>query len=212
MKTITGTTIVFALAYAAAAVAQTEVPNTFQAGQPARAAEVNANFDALEAAIDQLQGPQDAPRPRLVVIDSTGTLVGPFLQSLNDSDQLPTAGIVYVDAGGRFLPLAIYKTHIGWHPTITVWFDNIGCQGTAYATGAGSDGLVPISNFVVLPDGITVAEIDFPNTVDGSIAQSRMGSDGQCANRGQPESGAMSPLIQIGTLPASSPPYSITSQ
>ena len=29
------------------------VPNTFTAGTPARAAEVNANFDALEAAIDQ---------------------------------------------------------------------------------------------------------------------------------------------------------------
>jgi hypothetical protein len=35
------------------ATAQTQVPNDFQAGQPARAAEVNENFDALEAAIDQ---------------------------------------------------------------------------------------------------------------------------------------------------------------
>lgn len=32
--------------------AQTQVPNTFQAGQPARAADVNANFDALETAVD----------------------------------------------------------------------------------------------------------------------------------------------------------------
>ena len=31
---------------------QTAVPNTFEAGQPARAAEVNANFDALESAIE----------------------------------------------------------------------------------------------------------------------------------------------------------------
>jgi hypothetical protein len=35
------------------ASAQTEVPHNFQAGMPARAAEVNANFDALEGAIDQ---------------------------------------------------------------------------------------------------------------------------------------------------------------
>jgi hypothetical protein len=34
------------------APAQTQVPHEFQAGQPARASEVNANFDALEAAID----------------------------------------------------------------------------------------------------------------------------------------------------------------
>ena len=33
--------------------AQTQVPNDFTAGTPARAAEVNANFDALETAIDE---------------------------------------------------------------------------------------------------------------------------------------------------------------
>ena len=33
--------------------AQTQVPNDFAAGQPARASEVNENFDALESAIDQ---------------------------------------------------------------------------------------------------------------------------------------------------------------
>ena len=34
------------------AVAQTSVPNVFEDGTPASAAEVNANFDALEAQID----------------------------------------------------------------------------------------------------------------------------------------------------------------
>ena len=38
---------------AGSAFAQTQVPNNFEAGQPASAAEVNANFDVLEAAIDQ---------------------------------------------------------------------------------------------------------------------------------------------------------------
>ena len=33
--------------------AQTQVPNEFQSGQPARAAEVNENFSTLESAIDQ---------------------------------------------------------------------------------------------------------------------------------------------------------------
>ena len=33
--------------------AQTQVPNTFQTGQPARAAEVNANFSTLESAANQ---------------------------------------------------------------------------------------------------------------------------------------------------------------
>ena len=40
------------------AVAQTQVPNVFEDGTPASAAEVNANFDALEAAIDAIpEGP-----------------------------------------------------------------------------------------------------------------------------------------------------------
>jgi hypothetical protein len=63
---------------AGSAFAQTQVPNDFEAGQPASAAEVNANFDALEAAIDQNavaiqnipagsqgpQGPQGDPGPQ----------------------------------------------------------------------------------------------------------------------------------------------------
>jgi hypothetical protein len=69
---------VLLLAFSATTFAQTQVPNDFQAGTPARAAEVNANFDALEAAIDanataitQIpagpegpQGPQGDPGPQ----------------------------------------------------------------------------------------------------------------------------------------------------
>jgi len=36
-----------------AAFGKTQVPNTFQSGQPALAEEVNDNFDALAEAIDQ---------------------------------------------------------------------------------------------------------------------------------------------------------------
>lgn len=42
-----------ALVFPGDSSAQTQVPNDFQAGQPARAAEVNENFDTLETAIDQ---------------------------------------------------------------------------------------------------------------------------------------------------------------
>ncbi len=39
-------------------VADTQVPNFFTDGTPAKASEVNANFDALEAAIDAIpEGP-----------------------------------------------------------------------------------------------------------------------------------------------------------
>ena len=46
------------VAFTLGAVADTEVPNRFEDGTPAKAAEVNANFDALEAAIDAIpEGP-----------------------------------------------------------------------------------------------------------------------------------------------------------
>lgn len=41
-----------AISFTGVAIGQTQVPHTFQAGQPARAAEVNANFDELETAVD----------------------------------------------------------------------------------------------------------------------------------------------------------------
>lgn len=53
MKTLRVTMLIITVGYAAIAAGQTEVPNTFQAGEPARASEVNANFSSLAAAIDQ---------------------------------------------------------------------------------------------------------------------------------------------------------------
>jgi hypothetical protein len=45
-------------------VADTEVPHTFEDGNPAKASEVNANFDALEAAIDAIpEGPAGPTGP-----------------------------------------------------------------------------------------------------------------------------------------------------
>ena len=42
----------FVLMISGLAFSQTQVPNTFQAGQPARATEVNDNFAAIEAAVN----------------------------------------------------------------------------------------------------------------------------------------------------------------
>ena len=54
MKTIVITSVFCAIALSAFGLsfAQTEVPHTFQSGQPARAAEVNENFSAVTSEID----------------------------------------------------------------------------------------------------------------------------------------------------------------
>ena len=55
MKILKSSLWVFAAALllADAARGQTSVPNVFQPGRPARAAEVNANFSTLETAVNQ---------------------------------------------------------------------------------------------------------------------------------------------------------------
>ncbi|MEY3006689.1 MAG: hypothetical protein RI942_1031, partial [Pseudomonadota bacterium] len=50
------------------AFAQTEVPNVFEDGRPARAAEVNANFDALVTAIDAVTAGVDGK----TILNGTG--------------------------------------------------------------------------------------------------------------------------------------------
>ena len=40
-------------------LAQTQVPNVFEDGMPAKASEVNENFDALETAIDEVSAGAD---------------------------------------------------------------------------------------------------------------------------------------------------------
>lgn len=48
----------------AVSFAQTSVPNTFQSGAPARAAEVNENFTVLEQAVQELESTSPVPGPQ----------------------------------------------------------------------------------------------------------------------------------------------------
>ena len=61
------------LAIAPAAWAQTTVPHTFAAGSPAKAGEVNANFQALAAAINSLAARLDRAEGKLTAADIVGT-------------------------------------------------------------------------------------------------------------------------------------------
>jgi hypothetical protein len=276
MKTITS---ILVCLVAGSAFAQTQVPNNFEAGQPARAAEVNENFDALETAIDQnavaiqnipagpegpqgpqgdlgpqgpqgamgppgpqgaqgpqgiqgpegptgpqgiqgpdgpqgpqgIEGPQGPAAPKFVVVDSNQTVLGPFLQMLNENNTTFGVGIAYFNTGSQWVPISVYTNRLGWHPNIDLYFDAFGCTGTAYARGGGpTTTLLPVSAYFVLPDGITLAQVDLSQPATAAL-RSRMAADGTCYNN-QSTTSTIYALILIATLPATIPPYSIAVQ
>ena len=138
--------------------AQTEVPNTFQSGTPARASDVNANFDTLESAIDSnsaniaansvtigsietlaqnnaLAISQIGGGSGVGVFDQSGVEIGKFvtLRRINAFDP-----IFYVlsDQG------IIFTVHAGGDATeylegANVYFTGLDCSGNAYVNKAG---------------------------------------------------------------------------
>ncbi len=287
MKTmnVSGLIGLVALSFSATAMGQTQVPNDFQAGQPARAAEVNENFDTLETAVDKNaadilaissgpqgqvgppgpQGPQGVPGmtgmqgaqgvagaqgqqgpqgdagaqgprgadgdtgmagvdgPGLVVVDSTGLVLGPFVQA-NGIYKPYNYGIFFHKLGTEYVPLIAYSRFLGFESggKMDVWFDQTNCTGNAHREvetdqKSFGDRLIPDSSYAVLPDGRSIAKLDFDAaTVPGSVMQSRASFDTddrtgwvqECSNRNSNRD--MRPMPIIGSLPVTTPPYSVT--
>ena len=77
-----------------------EVPNVFAPNRPARASEVNANFDALEEAVNDVHA-------RLAVIESrTGELVPAGTIAFFATAGCPTGWTAYGAANGRYVVAA----------------------------------------------------------------------------------------------------------
>ncbi len=152
MRFLQVVTIATAFIVSPIALAQTQVPNEFQSGTPARATEVNANFDALESAIDQnasvLQGEQAVQNDRLDSIEDAiaqlSSLRAPLLVEANSqilgiyiSGQ--SAFRVYTDQGYFFDVHSARNTSV-WNPPgdmfVTtdqgVYYDEPGCSGQGW--------------------------------------------------------------------------------
>ena len=82
MKSISRALGIIALMLSGSLFAQTQVPNTFQAGQPARAAEVNENFSTLSDAVNT----NAAAIQNFVLIDANQVEVG-LAQNLDPQGQ-----------------------------------------------------------------------------------------------------------------------------
>ena len=104
------------------AFGQTQVPNTFQAGQPARAAEVNENFSTLESAIQALQG---STSPTWMGVWQAGVVYDP-------DDLVQFQGSVFI---------AVLTTTGAEDPTNTMFWSLFAANGADGATGPqGADG------------------------------------------------------------------------
>ena len=118
-----------ALVASVSTIAQTQVPNVFEDGTPASAAEVNENFDALESAIDANSGVTESDA---VFLYSDDRVVGPLHPHSSSMEPL-----ILTSAG--FLMRMTYLTNAPGDPTTTSDFytgsvvyltDN--CEGQSY--------------------------------------------------------------------------------
>ena len=127
------------------AYSQTQVPNEFQAGEPAKASEVNENFDALEAAVDTNAASIETNATAIsgntatigsltvnagVYVFSQGTAIGQFLTASKGANiyVLTDEGFIF-QIGTR----SEQNYYLGTENRI--YFSETTCSGTAYIVG-----------------------------------------------------------------------------
>jgi type IV pilus assembly protein PilA len=126
---ITGTTarylLLAAVVVSANAVAQSQVPNTFEAGQPARAAEVNENFESLDQRIQQLE---TAPSPVTEQVSTAIPLASETRFLFAEYHQFRGSFPADNDAAGALLPADIQNDFVSsvaiTGDKVVVTFDN----------------------------------------------------------------------------------------
>lgn len=112
------------------------VPNTFSAGTPAKASEVNANFTALANAVDSIQKP-------LMVYDSTEKLLGQYLGPTVSSNaaflythaliKIPEATFISAISNSAIAPNDSNSSLIGR----SVYYESEYCIGQGYVEQKG---------------------------------------------------------------------------
>lgn len=218
MKSITRVLGIVGLLVSGSIFAQTQVPNVFQAGQPAIAAEVNDNFSTLESAIDTnasdiqgLAGAPDMTGPHFGLLDSNQTELGVAMGA--NMQAFANHAVVWFDIAANFVPLFAYKNFIRNVQNVNIFYDGPGCTGSAFVqTGdyaAVNTGVVHVLDYIMHADGQTVLQVDSSTTIAASFMSSERTFDTGPVCSGGLGGGNVHPTIVLGTLPASTPPYSI---
>lgn len=134
-KTIVGLIAGFVFGLAGAIGAAVLVPHQFVAGQPAKAAEVNANFDALANAIGDLQKATE-----LVVQDANGQVVGRLLSFDVQSQTTQRGPAIFKTSTGKIIRFHATAQSI-IDPVLLdrrVYFASTDCSGQGYVPEAGA--------------------------------------------------------------------------
>ena len=213
MKSISRALGIIALMLSGSLFAQTQVPNTFQAGQPARATEVNENFSTLSDAVDT----NAAAIQNFVLIDANQVEVG-LAQNLDPHGQGTNHALVWLQIGADTVPLLAYKNFIGNSQNAIIVYDGAGCTGTAMVrtqdTNGFTGGLFFIYDYFLHSDGQTVLQLDTSTAIISASWQSleQVQFDGTTMVKACivfAGSGNAHPANVVGTLPVTTPPYSI---
>jgi hypothetical protein len=155
------------------------VPNTFVAGTPAKAEDVNANFTAVANAINALQTAQSAAGP-IIVEDSAGHVVGPYIPFGN-----PVAGSTSDLLQGVFIrtPAASFVAQIyvtGFVSGGSLLYTTSDCTGTAYITSQNGAQSIILNYAIVLNGTAYVLQWAATTTVSVASSASLNGSSLQC--------------------------------
>jgi len=143
------------LAAFAVAHGQTQVPNTFQSGQPARASEVNANFSVIETAVNdndtRITNNETGIANNSAAISNNAAAIvagdatiqsqlGPVVMDGNDSEigRLISIGenhwsVEIITQQGFLITLSVGTGAIG---TGTLFFASMDCSGAGYVANS----------------------------------------------------------------------------
>lgn len=124
--------------------AQTQVPNTFQAGQPARAAEVNDNFTAVEASVDD--NAADIANNAVTIQSNTTSIAAltagsgilaysqgvPIGRVLSPGDGSQTHIWLLSDAGFAFSVEASPNANSYLGGAKTIYYSGVNCTGQSF--------------------------------------------------------------------------------
>ena len=129
------------------ATAQTAVPNVFQAGTPARATEVNENFDTVEDAVNQNAAAIITNASPLVF--SNGQAIGPYLHLGSFSSFAILSPTNYVfDVISNGMDVA----NDGQLSLDLIFFEFPGCAGRAFIQCCGKGDWTAVQGFVFRPE------------------------------------------------------------